>query len=94
MIEAQQREHCHGCGIALAAIDPDDPDDFGELCVACLAAHPTRAARRRRRPGDPGRLVGRDPTAMPKASDARLAVVSHQTVKRLAEPQLRLFAQA
>jgi hypothetical protein len=52
MIEAQQRDHCPGCGIALAPIDPDDPNDFGELCAACLAAHPTRAARRRRTAGD------------------------------------------
>ncbi len=88
MIEAQQREHCPGCGIALAPIDPDDPDDFVELCVVCLAGHPTRAARRRYRAGDSGRLVGRDPTARTKASDERI------TVKRLADPQLRLFVEA
>jgi hypothetical protein len=82
MIEPEQREHCPGCGIALAPIDPDDPDDFGELCVVCLAGHPTRSARRRRTAGS-GRLVGRDRTARTKGS-----------VKRLADPQLRLFVQA
>ncbi len=86
MIEPQQRDHCPGCGIALAPIDPDDPDDpddFGELCVVCLAGHPTRAARCRCTEGDSGRLVRRDRTARTKGS-----------VKRLADPQLRLFVQA
>jgi hypothetical protein len=83
MIEAQQRDHCPGCGIALAPIDPDDPDDFGELCVDCLAGHPNRAARRRRTAADSGPLVGRDRTARTKGP-----------VKRLGDPQLRLFVQA
>ncbi len=87
MIEPEHRDHCPGCGIALAPINPDDPDDFGELCAACLAAHPL-PARRRRGAGDPARLAGRDPTARTKASDEGIRV------KHLTDPQLRLFVEA
>ncbi len=86
MIEPEHRDHCHGCGIALAPIDPDDPDDFGELCVDCRAAHPL-PARHRRSAGDSGRTLGGDPTASTKAADERIAI------KRLADVQLRLFVE-
>jgi hypothetical protein len=87
MIESQQRDQCRGCGILLAPIDPADPDDFGELCVFCLAAHPL-PARHGRSAGDSGRTLGGDPTASTKPSDERIGI------KRLADPQLRLFVQA